>query len=307
MKVLVTGGCGFIGSHIVDRLLEEGHETCVLDNLSTGIRQNLNTDAYFCCVDIRSEDIRKTFEAFRPDVVFHEAAQIDVQRSISDTAYDADVNITGTINVLDCCREYGAGRIIYASSAAVYGSPQYPGIDEAHPQKPISFYGISKYVPEHYIRVYSGLYGLEYTILRYANVYGTRQDPRGEGGVVSIFIDRLLSGKQPVIYGDGLQTRDFIYVEDVASANLAALHGEGGRIFNISTGKKTSINKLFELMKDISGSSEDPEYGDERKGDIKHSFLVNDAAVSTLDWTPQYSLEEGLEKTIEYYRHRYGV
>lgn len=304
MRVMVTGGCGFIGSHIVDMLAAQGHEVSVIDNLCTGNIDNLNPAAKFFNVDITSRELRNVFEAVKPEVVYHEAAQIDIQKSIKETVFDTTVNIVGTVNVLECCRDFGVTKIIYASSAAVYGNPQYLGVDEAHPVNPISFYGISKHTPEHYIKTFSDLYGLKYTILRYANVYGVRQDPKGEGGVVSIFLDKLLRGQQPTIFGDGEQTRDFIYVKDIAAANLAALDKGDGEIINISTNLPVTVNELFRQMKRILASSLEVAYGPERKGDILHSYLNNEKAYNRIGWKPRYTLEQGLEETADYYKNK---
>lgn len=301
MKVLVTGGCGFIGSHTVDMLVEQGHQVVVVDNLLAGDAHNLNSQAEFYKVDITSDELKNIFQKFMPEVVYHLAAQIDIQKSIKEVGFDAHINILGTINVLDCCRAYRVGKIIYASSAAVYGNPQYLGVDELHPINPISFYGISKHTPEHYIMTYSELYGIGYTILRYSNAYGPRQDPKGEGGVISIFIDKMLKGIQPTIFGDGEQTRDFIYVRDVALANLAALKTGEGDIINVSTNTAVTVNQLFSTMRSIINFIGEPIYGPVRKGDIIHSYLDNDKALRVLSWKPQFTIEEGLRETMEYY------
>ena len=302
MKILVTGGAGFIGSHIVDLLIENGYEVVIVDNLSTGKEEFINKKAIFYKKDITDDDLYEIFEKEKPDYVVHQAAQIDVQRSIDDPVFDAKVNVLGTVNLLECCRKSGVKKIVYASSAAVYGNPEYLPIDEVHKINPISYYGISKHTAEHYFEVYSQLYDLKYTILRYANVYGIRQDPKGEGGVISIFIDKMLKGERPIIFGDGNQTRDFVYVKDVAKANLLALEKGDSEVVNISTNKATSINKLVELMNEIMNTSLEPIYTEPRKGDIVHSYLDNKKALDVLGWKPEYSLEEGLKETIEYYK-----
>jgi UDP-glucose 4-epimerase len=305
MKILVTGGAGFIGSHIVDLLIENGYEVVIVDNLSTGKEEFINKKAIFYKKDITDDDLYEIFEKEKPDYVVHQAAQIDVQRSIDDPVFDAKVNILGTVNLLESCRKSGIKKIVYASSAAVYGNPEYLPIDEVHKINPISYYGISKHTAEHYFEVYSQLYDLKYTILRYANVYGIRQDPKGEGGVISIFIDKMLKGERPIIFGDGNQTRDFVYVKDVAKANLLALEKGDSEVVNISTNKATSINKLVELMNEIMNTSLEPIYAEPRKGDIVHSYLDNKKALEVLGWKPEYSLEDGLRETIEYYRVKY--
>ncbi|WP_019907474.1 SDR family oxidoreductase [Thermoanaerobacter indiensis] len=302
MKVLVTGGTGFIGSHIVDLLIENGHGVVIVDNLSTGKEEFINKKAIFYKKDITDDDLYEIFKKEKPDYVIHQAAQIDVQKSIDNPLFDAKVNILGTVNLLEYCRKSGVKKIVYASSAAVYGNPECLPIDEGHKINPISYYGISKHTPEHYFEVYSQLYGLKYTILRYANVYGIRQDPKGEGGVISIFIDKMLKGERPIIFGDGNQTRDFVYVKDVAKANLLALEKGDNEVVNISTNKPTSINELVDLMNKIMNTSLMPIYAEPRKGDIMHSYLDNKKALDVLGWRPEYSLEDGLRETIEYYR-----
>lgn len=301
MKVLVTGGAGFIGSNIVLRLLEMGYSTVVMDNLSTGKKEYVNPEAKFYQMDISSPEVEEVFREEKITHIVHHAAQIDVQRSIQDPLFDIKNNIIGIVNLLECSKKYNIKKIIYASSAAVYGEPDYLPIDEEHPIKAMSPYGISKYTPEHYIRVYNELYNIDYTIFRYANVYGPRQDPKGEGGVISIFIDKMLAGKAPIIYGDGEQTRDFIYVADVVKANIMALTAGSGKTLNISCNTQVSINILHEIINDILGTKIGVVYQEERKGDIKHSCLDNSNAKKYLNWQPSYNLREGLRNTIEYY------
>jgi UDP-glucose 4-epimerase len=302
MRVLVTGGAGFIGSNIVDRLIEDNHEVIIVDNLSTGKQENINSSAKFYNLDIRSKEFSEIFYNRGIDYVIHHAAQVDVHSSLNNPIQDANVNILGTINVLESCVQFGVKKVIYASSAAVYGNPHYLGIDEEHPISPVSFYGISKHTPEHYFEAFSKLYGLNYTILRYANVYGTRQDPKGEGGVISIFIDKLLKGSSPYIYGQGNQTRDFIYVKDVATANIRALHKGNNAIFNIGCNTRTSINQLLEMINKIMGTDIPAIYKDTRPGEIIHSFFDNAKARSLLEWNPEYDLYSGLIETIKYYK-----
>lgn len=301
MQVLVTGGAGFIGSHIVDVLLSKGFSVSVLDNLSTGKMENLDPRANFYHGELDDEKLlEQIMERERPEVVIHQAAQASVPRSVDNPVYDAGVNVVGSIKLLEACRKGGVRKVIYASTAAVYGNPRYLPVDEDHPVTLLSPYGISKYTVEQYLKIYNSLYGLDFTVLRYANVYGPRQDAAGEGGVVSIFADRLLSGNAPEIFGDGKQTRDFVYVKDVAAANAAALDRAGGQVLNVSTGIATSVKELFEIMREMAGSSLDARYGPERAGDIKHSYLENARARRLLEWKPRFDLEKGLKETINY-------
>ncbi|TYO94798.1 SDR family oxidoreductase [Desulfallas thermosapovorans] len=306
MRVLVTGGAGFIGSHIVDALIARGAQTAVLDNLSTGRFENIDPRVNFYKGDLRDEKfVRDTLRSEKPDYVIHHAAQIDVQTSVDNPAADAAINIMGTINLLEACRACAVRKIIYASSAAVYGNPRYLPVDEKHPVHPLSGYGVSKHTVEHYLAVYQALYGLDYTALRYANVYGPRQDATGEGGVVAIFTDRLLRGQRCRIYGDGKQTRDFVFVGDVARANLAALEADsaaGSGVYNISTGLPTSVNELYNILREITGSGLEPEYCPPRAGDIEHSYLDERAAATGLKWRATRTLVDGLRDTVEYYK-----
>ncbi len=303
MKILITGGAGFIGSNIVDLLIREGHSVIVIDNLSRGKKENIDSNAKLYVFDILDLDkLNRIFFIEKPEVVIHNAAQIDVQTSIKKPNVDLDVNVKGTINVLECCKNSVVKKIIYPSSAAVYGNPIYLPVDEKHPVDPISFYGISKHTPEHYIRTYNKLYGIKYTIFRYSNVYGIKQDPKGEGGVVSIYIDKFLNNKPPIIYGNGNQTRDFIYVKDIAKANLLALSNGDNKILNISTQTPVTVNELFEVMKKIFNSCLNSIHEGERIGDIKDSYLNNNESKKCLNWSIDYSLEKGLRETCEYYR-----
>lgn len=302
MKILVTGGAGFIASHIVDKLIQKQHEVIIIDNLSTGKTENINPKAKFYKEDIvNNNKIKEVFKTEMPEILIHHAAQIDVQKSIKNPSEDALINIIGTINLLECCRDYGVRKIIYASSAAEYGEPNELPITANQLANPISFYGISKHTPTHYIKVFSLLYNIKYTILRYANVYGIRQDPKGEGGVISIFIDKYLKGETPLIYGDGEQTRDFIYVDDVAEANVRAIYRGDNRTYNISIMKNISVNRLIKIFESISEKKLKLVYLSERKGDIRHSSLDNTTSKLDLKWEPKYSLEEGLKTTYEYY------
>jgi UDP-glucose 4-epimerase len=302
MKVLVTGGAGFIGSHIVELLLENEFQPIVVDNLSTGRKEWIPGNVTFYEADIQSQELENIFSAENPDYVIHQAAQVDVSSSELNPLFDARNNILATINLLTCCCRYNVKKIIYASSCAVYGETNGASIKETSLIKPISFYGISKYTPELYIKAFHELYKLPYTILRYANVYGPRQFPKGEGGVVSIFLQTLLNGKTPIIFGDGNQTRDFIHVKDVAKANVQAIYRGENELFNISKNEKTSINQLYTLISSLITYAPQPIYRKKRKGDIAHSKLDNTKAISGLGWAPFYDLNTGLTETLPFYQ-----
>lgn len=302
MRILITGGAGFIGSHIADAALKKGFETFCMDNLSTGRRENLDPQVRLIEGDIVSAPLDSLFKEIKPDYLIHEAAQASVPASLRDPAYDAEVNILGTVRLLDAARRHGVRKVVYASSAAVYGNPIRLPIDEEHPRAPLSFYGISKLIPEYYLEQFYRTYGLPFTALRYANVYGERQVAHGEGGVVAIFTDKLLRGEKLSIFGDGEQTRDFIYVGDVAEANLAALTHGDGEIYNIGTGISTSIHRLIRAMEEITGRKAEIEYLPPREGDIRDSLFRIDKAIRGLHWSPKVTLHEGLKRTLSYYR-----
>ena len=309
MRILVTGGAGFIGSHVVDAYVAAGHHVAIVDNLVSGRRENLNPAATFYEIDIRdAELLAQVIEREQPDVVNHHAAQISVGRSVADPLYDADVNVLGTLNVLECIRaqQVRTGKAIHVisiSSAAVYGPPEYLPVDEAHPVRPLSPYGASKRAAEIYLDVYRATHGLKITILRYANVYGPRQDPHGEAGVVSIFVGRMLTGATPVIDGTGEQTRDFVYVGDCARANVLAAQAAdpGPGPYNISTGEETSIAHLAELVQELSGYTGEIVHGPERLGDIFRNVSDSARARQALGWVPAVDLREGLALTIAYF------
>lgn len=301
MKVLVTGGAGFIGSNLVDKLVMKNFEICIVDNLSTGRIDHVNPLVKFYNLDINSPILEEVFRCFRPDCVVHLAAQVDVSRSIKEPIFDQETNIRGTINILENCVKYDVKKIIYSSSAAIYGIPSTKKVQENHPTRPISFYGISKLVAEYYIGVYSQLYGIEYSILRYSNVFGPRQNHKGEAGVISIFINNAIRNKDLVIYGDGTQTRDFLYVDDVVNANIAAINSNKNGTYNISTCTSVSLN---ELVSSISSQINKPLniiYRESRPGDIKSSCLDNNLAINDLNWKPSNRFDKGIKNTIEYY------
>ena len=367
MKILVTGGAGFIGSNVVDALVIEGHEVAILDNLSTGRKENLNPNAKFYNVDITDfEGVEKVFKDFKPEILYHLAAQIDVRKSVSDPVFDGRINVLGSINLFKLSVEYGVKRLIFSSTGgALYGEPSKLPATEDTPVEPLSPYGVSKYCGENYLNFFKRLYGgdryaslrsahddregrfsgedrnapityphedrqrrfsegerdspigsvqdvgnkglpeeahvFERIILRYANVYGPRQDPLGEAGVIAIFIGKILKGERPIIYGDGTQTRDYIFVEDVVRANLLALKGKEDT-YNIGTGIETSVNKLVEILSEVFEKKIEPIYADERPGEVKRIALDGTLAKEVLGFVPQYSLYEGIKKTVEWFK-----
>jgi UDP-glucose 4-epimerase len=305
MRILVTGGAGFIGSHIVDAYIHAGHEVFVVDDLSTGKRENINPRAHFAQADIQDIAIRQLIVKEHIEVLNHHAAQMDVRRSVADPLFDARVNILGLLNVLEGAREAGTKKVIFASSGGtVYGEQEVFPASEDHPTHPISPYGISKRAGEHYLHFYAVQYGIPYLALRYANVYGPRQDPHGEAGVVAIFTLRLLSGEQPVINGDGQQTRDYVFVGDVARANLAALQAEYTGPLNIGTSVETDVNQLFAHLRALTNSIAPETHGPVKPGEQRRSVLAWDRAATILNWRPEVSVEEGLRQTVAYFRTR---
>lgn len=300
---MVTGGAGFIGSHIVDRYINEGNEVIIIDDLSTGKKENINPQARFHHIDIRDKGMKAIFEKERPEIVNHHAAQMDVRRSTENPAFDADVNIIGTINLLENSVKYGVKRFIFASSGgAIYGEQKDFPAGEEHQQFPLSPYGVSKLAGEKYIHYYSKNFGLRYISLRYSNVYGPRQNPEGEAGVVAIFIGRLLKGKEPVINGDGEQTRDYVYVDDVVEANISATRSETEGSFNIGTGIETSVNKILSNLIDITKVDIEGIHGPPKKGEQRISVLDCSKAIKSLGWKPKVTLEDGLRRTVLYFK-----
>lgn len=303
MKILVTGGAGFIASNIADALIEQGHSVFIIDNLSSGFEKNINPKAVFVKADIRDKNLSELFEKEKFDIVNHHAAQMDVRRSVADPSFDADVNIVGTINLLQNSLKYGIKKFMFASTGgAIYGEQEYFPADEKHPTNPLSPYGISKLSVEKYLFFYQVQYGLKYTILRYANIYGPRQNPHGEAGVVAIFSKKLLKGDQPIINGLGNQTRDYTYVGDVVKANLMTLNDECSTIYNVGTGKETDVNTLFNMMNNIIGKGQTEKHGPAMPGEQMRSVISSEKLNQKFGWFPSTSLEIGLAKTIEFFK-----
>ncbi|MBI1927415.1 NAD-dependent epimerase/dehydratase family protein [Candidatus Poribacteria bacterium] len=303
MKILVTGGAGFIGSHIVDRLLEAGHEVVVVDNLTTGNLGNLNPNATFYEIDLLDVKLAEVFDREKPDIVNHHAAQVDVRKAVANPFFDAQQNIMASLHLIELCWKNRVKKMIFASTGgAVYGEPLYLPVDENHSIRPLSPYGISKHSVEMYLDFASVTLGLNYTVLRYANVYGPRQDAHGEAGVIAIFATEMLNGKRPTIFGDGGSTRDYIFVEDVVRANLLALEAGNQQIYNVGTGRQTNLNDLFNGLKKVAGVEMGAIYAPARLGEVDRIALTNDKIKRDLGWMPSHSLEEGLEKTVRYYR-----
>ena len=302
-KALVTGGGGFIGSHVVDRLREAGHHVAVVDDLRSGSLNNLPAGVRLYDVDIASSALEGVFSEERPDFVCHYAGQISVQRSMQDPLVDAETNVKGSLNLLQNCVKYGVRKVVYTSSGgAIYGDPVYLPCDEAHPVQPLSHYGVSKYAVEKYLYVYRESFGLDYTALRLGNVYGPRQDPLGEAGVVAIFSQAMLDGRPVSIFGTGEQERDFVHVSDVAAASVRALEAGSGGAFNIGTGVGSSINRIFSLLKEITGYPLDADYGPAKPGEVFKIYLDIAEARRALGWEPEFSLEDGLKNTVAWFR-----
>lgn len=308
MKILVTGGAGFIGSQIVDEYIKLGHQVSIIDNLSTGRKMNINPAVTLYEVDIRdAAKVKEMFEREKFDVMNHHAAQMDVRRSVDDPVYDASVNILGVLTLLECCMKTGVQRVIFASSGgAIYGEQDFFPADESHPTRPISPYGVAKLTTEQYLFYYKAVYGIDSVSLRYANIYGPRQNPEGEAGVVAIFTTKLLGGQQPIINGDGKQTRDYVFVGDVVRANVLALSCEGSSVFNIGTGSETDVNQLFHHLKKSTGSTAEERHGSAKKGEQSRSILSSAKIEKRLGWKPTVSIEEGLQYTVEYFRTKEG-
>lgn len=313
-KVLVTGGAGFIGSHVVDGYLEQGRKVVVVDDLSSGKKENLNEKTKFYQMDITDKRLDKIFAEEKFKLVNHHAAQIDVRVSVKKPMFDAGVNILGTLNLLNNCIKHRVNNFVFISSGGVvYGEPLDLPVNEHYPKNPLSPYGVSKHTIEHYLHYYRKTYGLNYLSLRYANVYGARQDPYGEAGVIAIFTQQMLRGKRPKIFGDGEQLRDYIHVSEVVNVHLLASQkieslnerkpsSPDDLAYNVGTGKGSSVNLLYQLLAEIIGFKVQPIYAPERKGEIRRIFLNTDKAKKELDWQPQLNLREGLGKTVGWFR-----
>ncbi len=305
-RVLVTGGAGFIGSHVVDAYVAAGLDVVVVDNFATGSRGNLNPAARLYEVDIRNRAaLEQVFATERPQIVNHQAAQASVRLSMEDPPKDAEINVMGSLNVLEAARKHGVQKFIYAATGgAAVGEPKYLPVDEDHPVEPLSPYGADKHAVEHYCVLYQKSFGLETTILRYSNIYGPRQDPRGEAGVIAIFVGLMLADQRPTIYGTGDQERDYTYVEDVARANVEALTKGGGGMFNIGTGVSTSVNGLFASVAELTGFGEQPIYAAPLPGEVFKIYVTNQRARDVLGWAPSVDLNEGLRRTVESIRSK---
>ncbi|MEM6337832.1 MAG: NAD-dependent epimerase/dehydratase family protein [Bacteroidota bacterium] len=303
MKLIVTGGAGFIGSHVCDALLAQGHTVHVIDNLNGGKRENLPDGVVFHNMDIRSDEVAVLFEKEKYDAMYHLAAQMDVRKSVADPGFDADVNVLGFLNLMEAGRRTGLKKVVFSSTGgAIYGEPEYVPQDEDHPQQPLSPYGITKLVSEKYLFFYKDQFDIDYVALRYANVYGPRQNPHGDAGVVAIFTQRMLRGQDAFINGDGQQTRDYVFVADVVRANMAALELDGSGIFNVGTGIETNVVELFRMIKEFTGSDIEETHAPGKPGEQKRSVISYARTEKALGWTPQTPIRAGLKETVEWFK-----
>lgn len=306
MNILITGGAGFIGSSIADAYRELGHELVIVDNLSTGVLDNVPKGAAFYQMDIRDEGLADVVREHNIDIINHHAAQIDVRKSVEDPRYDLAVNVLGSINVIEAALAHGVKRLIFASSGgAGYGEQVYFPADEQHPIAPCSPYGITKVTVERYLHYYHQVRGLTYTTFRYTNVYGPRQNPHGEAGVVAIFCDKLLHGQQPVINGDGEQTRDYVYIDDVVRANVRGLEMKGSDTLNVCTARETSVNDIFRTLNDALGAPAKEVHGPAKDGEQQRSVCSFEKIRSLHGWEPEMSMDEGLRRTMHWFRERF--
>jgi UDP-glucose 4-epimerase len=305
MRILVTGGAGFIASHVADAFVAAGHHVSIVDDLSSGKRENLNPKATFYQLDVRDAGVADVMRRERPELLCHHAAQIDVRRSVADPVFDAQVNLIGLLNLLEHGRQHGLKRVLFSSTGgAIYGDQDVFPAPETHQTAPLSPYGVAKLASERYLFFYSAAYGISYAALRYGNVYGPRQNPHGEAGVVAIFAEKLLRGEQPVINGDGKQSRDYVYVGDLVRANLAALTSEFSGAVNLGTGIETDVNTIFHHLRKLCGSNAPEQHGPAKPGEQMRSVIDNALAQRVLGWRPQVSLEDGLRETLAFFRTR---
>lgn len=304
MKILLTGGAGFIGSHVADRYLSDGHEVIILDDLSTGFEKNVNPGAEFHKLDIRAKETANLIGQVHPEVINHHAAQIDLRRSVADPMLDAQINILGLLNIMEAAVKTGSlKQIIFASTGgALYGDADLIPTPEDYPARPVSPYGVAKLTGEHYLHYYHTAFGIPYTVLRYGNVYGPRQNPEGEAGVVAIFSSRMMKGQRVVINGDGKQTRDYVSVRDVVEANARALGGKKEGIYNIGTGKETDVNTIFRILADLLAPEMGEEHGPQKQGEQRRSALDCVKAKQELGWEPAVPIEDGLSETANYFK-----
>ncbi len=308
MRILVTGGAGFIASHVADAFVAAGHQVAIVDDLSSGRREQVNPKARFYQLDVQDPGIADVFRREQPEVLCHHAAQMDVRRSVMDPGFDARVNILGLLNLLEHGRQHGLKRVLFSSTGgAIYGEQDTFPAPETHKTEPVSPYGVAKLASERYLFFYSVTYGISYAALRYANVYGPRQNPRGEAGVVAIFCEKLLRGEQPIVNGDGTQTRDYVYVGDLVRANLTALTSDFTGAVNLGTGIETDVNAIFRLLVRLCGSAAAERHGPAKPGEQRRSVIDNGLAQRVLRWRPEVSLEEGLRHTVDFFRQRVGA
>lgn len=305
MKILVTGGAGFIGSNVADAFIAEGYDVVIVDDLSSGKKENINSKSKFYQMDIRDAAAENIFRVEKIDVMCHHAAQMDVRRSVADPKFDASVNVLGFLNLMEAGKKHGLKKVLFASTGgAIYGEQDYFPADENHPTRPLSPYGITKLVTEKYLFFYKEVYGIDHIVLRYANIYGPRQSPHGEAGVVAIFTSKMLKGEQPVINGEGKQTRDYTFVGDVVRANVSALKYSGSNIFNIGTEIETDVNQLFHHLKNLTGSSCKEEHAPAKAGEQMRSVISSKKIYEALGWQPTVKLEDGLKQTMEFFKNK---
>jgi UDP-glucose 4-epimerase len=303
MKIAITGGAGFIASHIADAYIADGHEVHIIDNLSSGSLENINPKAVFHHLDINDEEIFGIFKRESFDLLNHHAAQMDVRYSVANPKEDAKINIIGGLNLYEAANQTGIKKIILASTGgAIYGEQDYFPADEEHPTRPCSPYGIAKLTNEKYLYYYKEVYGLNYAVLRYANIYGPRQSAKGEAGVVSIFCNKLLKGEQAIINGDGKNSRDYVFVSDVVKANIFALRDDFGGIYNIGTEIETDVNYIYDELRKLTNSSFDQVHGAAKAGEQRRSVITSNKFFNEFAWKPSVQFDEGLKQTVEYFR-----